>query len=133
MTHIFKTKTPIYKTTTAIVFYTDSQDARLTIRGDEDLKDLDAMLEDIDGGPAFVLTSPGVNAVIAFFRLDAVEEDRFIFIHEALHMAFGTIRGIGTEFDESTEEHIAYLQEHYIETLEEFYAEAKASEEKFGL
>jgi len=44
MTYIFKTKTPIYKTTTAIVFYTDSQDARLTIRGDEDLKDRDRFL-----------------------------------------------------------------------------------------
>lgn len=133
MTYIFKTNTPIYKTKTAVVFYTDVNDVKLTISGDEELKEIAELLEDIEEGPAFVLTSPGVNAVIAFFRLNAVEEDRFLFIHEALHMAFGTIRGIGTEFDESTEEHIAYLQEHYIETLEEFYAEAKATEEKFGL
>jgi hypothetical protein len=133
MTYIFKTKTPIYKTNTAIVFYTDQSDVKLTISGDEELKEIAELLEDIEDGPAFVLTSPGVNAVIAFFRMDEVPKDRFLFIHEALHMAFGTLRGIGAEFDESTEEHLAYLQEHYIETLEEFYAEAKESEEKFGL
>jgi len=133
MTHIYKTKTPIFKTSLAFIYYTDPKDVKLCLEGDEDLKDLQEFSDDLEEGPAVVLTQPGTNAVIAFFRLGEAELDRFLITHEAMHAAWGTVRGIGVPSIDDSEEVIAYLQEYYTELFEQQYKEATAAEQKFVL
>jgi len=132
MTHIYKETVPIYKTDIAIVFYTDSDELKMNLLGDEDLKELVPHMQDATNDCAFVMNSPGLNMQMAFFRIDEIAEDRFLIIHESFHLAWGTIRGVGMVMSEETEESAAYLQEYYIERIEELYKQSKALEEKLG-